>query len=70
LNNYRYLFQLNTAYKELNKRIFEHDNAAAEGFDKPELTLQVRGNKNHPQMRRGPGRTPPLICKKIFEIDW
>ncbi|XP_064623057.1 IQ motif and ankyrin repeat domain-containing protein 1-like [Lineus longissimus] len=33
--------QLNTAYCELNKRIYEHDNAAAEGFDKPELTLQT-----------------------------
>lgn len=26
---------------ELNKRIYEHDNAASMGFDKPEITLQV-----------------------------
>lgn len=33
---------LNSIYCELNKRIDEHDSAPALGFDKPEITLQVR----------------------------
>ena len=32
---------LNSIYCDLNKRIDEHDNAPALGFQKPEITLQV-----------------------------
>ena len=39
-----YISQLDHAYCELNKRILEHDLAVAEGFDRPEITIQVRGN--------------------------
>ena len=28
--------------EELNKRIYEHDTAAEQGFDRPEVTLQVQ----------------------------
>ena len=34
-----YKKELNTAYKEYEKRIFEHDMAVQEGFEKPELTI-------------------------------
>lgn len=33
---------LNSLYCDLNKRIDEHDNAPAMGFEKPEITLQVK----------------------------
>ncbi|GFN81375.1 fam83h antisense RNA 1 (head to head) [Plakobranchus ocellatus] len=33
--------QLDHAYCELNKRINEHDTCVAQGFDRPELTLQT-----------------------------
>ena len=36
--------QLQKAHEELNKRIFEHDKCVAEGFDRPEITLQVGYN--------------------------
>jgi len=32
--------QLNTAWQDYEKRIYEHDNAVAQGFDKPEITIQ------------------------------
>ena len=28
--------------EELNKRIYEHDTATEQGFDRPEVTLQVQ----------------------------
>ena len=34
-------FQLCSVTQELNKRIYEHDNAANLGFDRPEVTLAV-----------------------------
>ena len=35
------LFQVKKLTVELNKRIDEHDSAAAMGFEKPEITIQV-----------------------------
>lgn len=33
--------QLNKAYQELERRITEHDNAVASGFERTDITLQV-----------------------------
>lgn len=35
-------FQYQHAYCELQKRIYEHDAGPSMGFDRPEVTLQVR----------------------------
>lgn len=39
--NFNFVFQLNHAYCELEKRISEHDNAVAEGFNRPEILVQA-----------------------------
>ena len=38
------ILQVKKLIEELNKRIFEHDSAAVQGFDRPEVTLQVYSN--------------------------
>lgn len=35
------VMQLNKAYQELERRITEHDNAVASGFERTDITLQV-----------------------------
>ena len=41
LNGFNYFLQVKKWTEELNKRIFEHDTAAEQGIDRPEVTLQV-----------------------------
>ncbi len=41
LNPSECLPQVQKCTEELNKRIFEHDVAAEQGFDRPSITLQV-----------------------------
>lgn len=36
-----FMLQYKYAYNELEKRISEHDTALGDGFDKPQLTIQV-----------------------------
>ena len=40
-HNLLHTLQLDHAYCEMNKRISEHDQAVVDGFDRPEITLQV-----------------------------